>query len=82
MPGSITLINNILDCHQKEQWFDIYNKVTFRMMLEHPKIDMRVKGLVSKLQPFEMPSFFLKFVDGSEVNRQAYADECVFFWTM
>ena len=31
-------------------------------MLEHAKIDMRLKGLVGKLQPFEMPSFFLKFV--------------------
>ena len=72
-PSSITVINNILDCHEKEERSDIYSKVrsqvTFKMMLEHAKINMRLKGLVGKLQPFEMPSFFVKFVYGSEVNR-------------
>ena len=72
-PSSITVINNILDCHQKEERSDIYSKVTsqvtFKMMLKHAKIDMRLKGLIGKLQPFKMPSFFLKFVYGSEVNR-------------
>ena len=57
----------------KAQGSEIYRKVTsqvtFKMMLEHAKIDMRLKGLVGKLQPFEMLSFFLKFVYGSEVNR-------------
>ena len=72
-PGSITVINTILDCYQKEERSDIYSKVTskvtFKMMLEHSKIDMRLKGLVVKLQAFEMPSFSLKFLHGSEVNR-------------
>ena len=73
-PSSVTVINNILDCHQKEERSDIYSKVTsqvtFKMMLEpDTKIDMRLKGVIGKLQPFEMPSFFLKFVNGSEVKR-------------
>ena len=72
--SSIIVINNILArLSSKKEQSDIYNKVTsqvtFKMMLEHAKSDMRLKGLVGKLQPFEMPSFFLKFVYGSEVNR-------------
>ena len=73
-PSSITVINNTIDCRQNEERSDIYSKVTsqvaFKMMLEHAKIDMRLKGLVGKLQPFQIPSFFLKFVYGSEVNRR------------
>ena len=81
-PSSITVINNVLDCLKKEERPDIYSKVTsqvtFKMMLQHAKIDMRLKGLVCKLQPFEMYSFFLKFVYGSEVtDTEAYADECL-----
>ena len=86
-PCSSIVINNILDCHQKEDRSDIYSKVTsqvtFKMMLEHVKIDMRLKGLVGKLQPFEMPSFFSKSVYAIMVQKltdtEAYADECVFF---
>ena len=52
-PSSITVIKNILDCYQKEERSAIHSKVTsqvtFKMMLEHAKIDTRLKSLVCKL---------------------------------
>ena len=52
------------------------------MMLEHAKIDMRlkpIKGLVGKLQPFEMRlrSFRGLFMVQKLTDTKTYADECV-----
>ena len=64
-----------LDCHQKEERSDIYSKVTSHVTFKNDagacenRHEIKLKGLVGKLQPFEMPSFLSKFVYGSEVNR-------------